>query len=126
MPKVIFTPNAPAPIGPYSQAIVSGQTLFISGQICLHPVSNELMNADLETETFQVMNNLKAILIEAGIEFNQVIKSSIFLKDMNDFAQVNTIYASFFDGYYPARETVEVSCLPRNVRVEISMIAELK
>jgi 2-iminobutanoate/2-iminopropanoate deaminase len=84
------------------------------------------MNADLETETFQVMNNLKSILKEAGIDFNQVIKSSIFLKDMNDFAQVNTIYASFFDGYYPARETVEVSCLPRNVRVEISMIAELK
>ena len=126
MPKVIFTPNAPAPIGPYSQAIVSGQTLFISGQICLHPISNELMNADLETETFQVMNNLNAILTEAGIDFNQVIKSSIFLKDMNDFAQVNTIYASFFDGCYPARETVEVSYLPRNVRVEISMIAELK
>ncbi len=120
---VIRTDNAPAPIGPYNQAILAGDTLYISGQICLDPKTNELKNTDIKEETQQVMQNLRAILLAAGTGFNNVIKTTIFLTDMNQFAAVNEVYNSFFDGDYPARETVQVGALPKFVNVEISMIA---
>ncbi len=123
MKKIIQTKNAPAPIGPYSQAVLSGDTLYISGQIALQPTNGELILKDIESETMQVMKNLEAILVEAGMGFNHVVKSSIFLLDMNNFTKVNAIYGSYFSADYPARETVQVSCLPKNVNVEISMIA---
>ena len=124
MKKSINTSKAPAPIGPYSQAILSGNTLYISGQICINPANGELANADIGTETRQVMENLRAILIKAGMDFEQVVKTSIFIKDMNQFAQINEVYAAYFsNGTPPARETVEVSNLPKFVNVEISMIA---
>lgn len=125
MLKVINTPNAPAPIGPYNQAILSGNMLFISGQIALIPGTSDLANADISTETHQVMKNLKAILEAASANFNQVAKTTIFLTDMSLFAAVNEVYGSYFDGHYPARETVAVKGLPKNVNVEISMIASL-
>ncbi len=125
MKKEILTSNAPAPIGPYSQAILAGNMLFISGQIALNPETSELNNSDIDTETRQVMSNLQAILSEAGTDFNAAIKTTIFLKRMNDFARVNEIYGSYFSGPAPARETVEVSRLPKDVNVEISMIAFL-
>ncbi len=120
---VIRTDNAPAPIGPYSQAILADDTLYISGQICIDPKTNELKNTDIKEETQQVMQNLRAILLAAGTGFNNVIKTTIFLTDMNQFAAVNEVYNSFFDGDYPARETVQVGALPKFVNVEISMIA---
>ncbi len=120
---VIRTDNAPAPIGPYNQAILADDTLYISGQICIDPKTNELKNADIKEETLQVMQNLRAILLAAGTGFNNVIKTTIFLTDMNQFAAVNEVYNSFFDGDYPARETVQVGALPKFVNVEISMIA---
>ncbi|HRO69992.1 MAG TPA: RidA family protein [Chitinophagaceae bacterium] len=120
---VIRTDNAPAPIGPYNQAILAGDTLYISGQICLDPKTNELKNIDIKEETQQVMQNLRAILLAAGTGFNNVVKTTIFLTDMNQFAAVNEVYNSFFDGDYPARETVQVGALPKFVNVEISMIA---
>lgn len=123
--KVINTPNAPAPIGPYNQAILSGNMLFISGQIALIPGTSDLANADIGTETHQVMKNLKAILEAASANFNQVAKTTIFLTDMSLFAAVNEVYGSYFDGHYPARETVAVKGLPKNVNVEISMIASV-
>ena len=122
---IIKTDKAPAPIGPYNQAIVSGGVLYISGQICIDPASGELNNKDLATETNQVMNNLKAILEEAGTDFSKVIKTTIFLTDMKRFAEVNEIYGSFFTDNYPARETVQVSALPKFVNVEISMIVSM-
>ena len=121
--KVINTPKAPAPIGPYNQAIVSNNVLYISGQIALNAGTNELISNDISTETHQVMRNLQAILEEAGINFNHVIKSTIFLSDMSLFAAVNQVYGSYFAGDYPARETIAVKGLPRGVKVEISMIA---
>lgn len=123
MKKIINTPNAPAPIGPYNQAVMTGDMLFISGQVALVPGTGELANADLTQETNQVMKNLKAILTEAGMEFSNVVKTTIFLSDMSLFAAVNEIYGSYFNTDYPARETVAVKGLPKNVNVEISMIA---
>jgi len=123
MKKIINTPNAPAPIGPYSQAVMTGDMLFISGQVALIPGSGELANADLTEETNQVMKNLQAILTEAGMDFSNVIKTTIFLSDMLLFAVVNEIYSSYFTSDFPARETVAVKGLPKNVNVEISMIA---
>ena len=123
MKKIINTQNAPAPIGPYNQAVLSGDMLFISGQIALIPGTSELADADIAAEANQVMNNLKAILTEAGMDFSHVVKTTIFLSDMSLFAQVNEIYGSFFASDFPARETVAVKGLPKNVNVEISMIA---
>ena len=121
--KIIQTGNAPAPIGPYNQAIRTGNMLFISGQICIDPASGELKKKDLQEETHQVMHNLKAILREAGMQFSNVVKTTIYLTDMNRFADINEIYGKYFDGNFPARETVQVSALPRFVNVEISIIA---
>lgn len=121
--KIINTANAPAPIGPYNQAIFAGDTLFISGQVCIDPATNQLKNKDLQEETHQVMHNLKAILQEAGLSFNHVVKTTIFLTDMNRFSEVNEIYGKYFERDFPARETVQVSALPKFVNVEISMIA---
>lgn len=114
MPKTIInTTKAPAPIGPYNQAILKGDELFISGQVCIDPVTGQLNNKDIATETRQVMLNLQAILDAAGMNFSHVIKTTIFLTDMNQFAQVNEVYGSFFVADFPARETVQVSALPQ-------------
>jgi 2-iminobutanoate/2-iminopropanoate deaminase len=121
--QIITTAAAPAPIGPYNQAVKTGNMVFISGQICIDPSSGELKNKDLREETHQVMHNLKAILQEAGMDFSNVAKTTIFLTDMNRFAEVNEVYGKYFDGNFPARETVQVSALPKFVNVEISMIA---
>ncbi len=121
--KIIRTNNAPDPIGPYNQAIFSGDTLYISGQICLDPTSGQLNNRDIQEETHQVMQNLKNILLEAGLHFSNVVKTTIFLTDMNQFGEVNEIYGKYFTDEFPARETVQVSALPKFVNVEISMIA---
>ena len=124
MKKIINTQNAPAPIGPYNQAVLSENTLYISGQIPMDSKTGELISGDIKKETMQCMQNLKAILEEAGMSFENVVKSSIFLKDMNQFSMVNEAYGSFFDTERaPARETVEVANLPKFVSVEISMIA---
>ncbi|NHN26835.1 RidA family protein [Flavobacterium jejuense] len=124
MKKIIFTDKAPAPIGPYNQAVLVGNTLYTSGQIAIDPANGELVLTDIETETKQVMENMKAVLEAAGMIFEDVIKSSIFISDMNDFAKINKVYGSYFDEKNaPARETVQVACLPKNVNVEISMIA---
>src|SRR6188474_26816 len=121
--QVINTNNAPAPIGPYNQAIKAGTFLFISGQVALKPGTSELANADIMEETHQVMQNLKSILAEAGMTFNNVVKTTIFLSDMDLFSEVNDIYAKYFEGNFPARETVAVKGLPKKANVEISMIA---
>ena len=121
--KIINTKNAPAPIGPYNQAIIVDNTIYISGQVCIDPATGNLKNKDLNEETHQVMQNLKSILQEAGMNFSNVVKSTIFLTDMNRFSEVNEIYGKYFDGDFPARETVQVSALPKLVNVEISMIA---
>ena len=123
MKKIITSKNAPAPIGPYSHGVLHGNTLFVSGQVGKHPVTGKLMLDDIKTETGRVMENLKAILAEAGMEFSNVCKTTIFLKDMNDFASVNEVYGSYFKSDPPARETVQVSRLPLDVNVEISVIA---
>ncbi len=120
---VIKTTGAPAPIGPYNQAILAGNMLYISGQIALDARTGELDNADVSAETNRVMHNLQAILTECGMTFDHVVKTTIFLTDMNLFAGVNEIYAGYFSGIFPARETVAVKGLPKNVNVEISMIA---
>lgn len=126
MKKIIFTENAPAPIGPYNQAILTGNTLYTSGQIAINPATGELVTANIEVETAQVMENMKAVLTAAGMTFENVIKTSIFIMDMNDFGKINTVYGSYFnEKTAPARETVQVACLPKNVNVEISMIAML-
>jgi 2-iminobutanoate/2-iminopropanoate deaminase len=121
--KVINTKNAPAPIGPYNQAIVTNGTMYISGQICIDPQTGALKNRDIQDETHQVMQNLKSILAEAGMSFNNVVKTTIFITDMNQFSEINEIYGKYFSGDFPARETVQVSALPKFVNVEISMIA---
>jgi 2-iminobutanoate/2-iminopropanoate deaminase len=121
--KIINTSNAPAPIGPYNQAILANNILYISGQVCIDPVDGNLKNKDLQEETHQVMHNLKAILQEAQMNFNNVVKTTIFLTDMNRFSEVNEIYGQYFEADFPARETVQVSALPKFVNVEISMIA---
>ena len=120
---IIKTAEAPAPIGPYSQAILSGSFLFISGQVALKPGTNELADKDIIEETHQVMNNLKAILTEARMDFSNVVKTTIFLSDMELFGKVNEVYGKYFESDFPARETVAVKGLPKNVNVEISMIA---
>ncbi len=121
--KIIRTDNAPAPIGPYNQAVQFGNLLFISGQIALDPKTGNLLQGDIKTETTQVMKNLEAILQQAGMDFTNIIKTSIFLMDMGQFAQVNEVYGSYFGEMAPARETVQVSGLPKGVNVEISMVA---
>jgi len=123
MKTVINTTNAPAPIGPYSQAIHAGGLVFVSGQIPINPSTGELVLDDIKTETKQVMENIKAILTEAGIDFSNIVKTSIFLIDMQNFAQVNEVYGTYFKGQFPARETLQVSGLPKGVNVEISVTA---
>jgi 2-iminobutanoate/2-iminopropanoate deaminase len=128
--EIVNTPDAPAPIGPYNQAVMIDNMLFISGQICLDPLTGILKNKDIQEETHQVMHNLKAILHRAGMDFGHVVKTTIYLTDMNRFAEVNEVYGKYFseNSYnhspvFPARETVQVSALPKFVNVEISMIA---
>ncbi len=123
MKKVINTTNAPAPIGPYSQAITAGGFVFVSGQIPIDPSTGELISENVKAETKQVMENIKAILSEAGLGFNHIVKTSIFLTDMQSFAQVNEVYGTYFTDQFPARETIQVAALPKNVNVEISVIA---
>ncbi len=124
--KIINTSKAPYPIGPYNQAIKAGNMLFISGQVALKPGTSDLANADIIEETHQVMKNLKAVLSEAKMDFSDVVKTTIFLSDMELFVQVNEIYGKYFEGDFPARETVAVKGLPKNANVEISMIAVSK
>ena len=124
MKKVIFTTNAPAPIGPYNQAILVGKTLYTSGQIAINPGTGFLVLDNIEAETKQVMENLQAVLEAADMTFNDVVKTSIFIMNMNDFTKINSVYGSYFDEKTaPARETVQVACLPKNVNIEITMIA---
>ena len=124
MKKIIFTEKAPAPIGPYNQAVLVGNTLYTSGQIAINPVTNELVLDTIEEETKVVMENLKAVLEAAEMTFENVIKVSIFISDMGNFAKINAVYGSYFnEATAPARETVQVACLPKNVNVEISAIA---
>jgi len=126
MKQIIFTENAPAPIGPYSQAVlINERTLYTSGQIALDPKTGELITSSIEVETKQVMENMKAVLEAAGMTFENVVKTTIFISDMNDFAKINGVYGAYFnEKTAPARETVQVACLPKNVNVEVSMIAE--
>ena len=124
MKKIITTVKAPAPIGPYNQAVLSGNTLYTSGQIAFNPETGELVLDDIKTETKQVMKNLKAVLDAAEMSFENVVKASIFISDMNNFSEINDVYGSYFnDANAPARETVQVARLPKDVNVEISMIA---
>ncbi|WP_299522411.1 Rid family detoxifying hydrolase [Winogradskyella sp.] len=124
MKQIINTPNAPAPIGPYNQAVLIGNTLYTSGQIALHPETMELVMDSIEAETKQVMENLKAVLAATDMTFEHVVKTSIFISDMHNFAKINAVYGEYFDeATAPARETVEVANLPKFVNVEISMIA---
>lgn len=124
MKKIINTPNAPVPIGPYNQAVMAGNTLYISGQIAIHPTSKQLVTSSISEETKQVMKNLKAVLQEANMTFENVVKSSIFLSNLDQFDDVNAVYKSYFnEATAPARECVEVSRLPKTVNVEISMVA---
>ncbi len=123
MKKIISTPNAPKAIGPYSQAILVANTLYCSGQIAINPENGELITSDIIAETKQVMQNLEAILEEAEMTFKNVVKCSIFIKNMLQYTEINQVYANYFDRDFPARETVEVSILPKNVNVEISLIA---
>lgn len=124
MKKIIQTNDAPAPIGPYNQAVLSGNTLYISGQIAINPVDGKLVMSTIQEETEQVMRNLKAVLTAAEMNFENVVKSSIFINDMNNFTEINSIYSKYFkEETAPARETVEVANLPKFVNVEISMIA---
>ncbi len=121
--QIIETANAPAPIGPYNQAIQAGNTLYVSGQIPIDPTTGELVSGSLEDEAHQVLKNVGAVLEAAGYRFADVVKTSIFLRDMNDFAAVNAVYGTYFTEAEPARETVAVAGLPKNVNVEISVIA---
>jgi 2-iminobutanoate/2-iminopropanoate deaminase len=123
---IINTAKAPAPIGPYSQAVKAGGFLFLSGQVALIPETSELNTSSITEETAQVMQNLKAVLEEAGLGFNNVVKTTIFLKEMSSFAAVNEEYGKYFDKDFPARETVAVKTLPKDVNVEISMIAAVE
>jgi 2-iminobutanoate/2-iminopropanoate deaminase len=123
MKKVINTKDAPAPIGPYSQAIVAGGFLFASGQVAINPENNEINLSSIQEETHQVMRNISAVLLEANYTFNDIIKTTIFLSDMDLFAQVNEVYGSYFTADFPARETVAVKGLPKGVNVEISVTA---
>ena len=120
---IINSTNAPSPIGPYSQAVLANGVLYVSGQVAIDPATGNLVQDDIETETHQVMKNLQAILQEAGLDFTQVAKCTIFVKDLNNFARINAVYGSYFTQSPPAREPVEVSRLPKDVNVEISCIA---
>ena len=120
---IIKTKLAPDPIGPYNQAVLAGDMLYISGQICIDPATGELKKKDIQEETHQVMHNLKAILTEAGMDFSNVVKTSIFIMDMHQFVAINEVDGEYFESDFPARETVQVSALPKFVNVEISMIA---
>ena len=125
MKKIINTTNAPAPVGPYNQAILIDDTLYVSGQIALDPVSMKMIEGSIEEEAKKVMQNIKAILEEVDFSFENIIKTTIFITDMNNFSRVNTIYGGYFDNKTaPARETVEVSALPKNAKIEISVIAK--
>jgi 2-iminobutanoate/2-iminopropanoate deaminase len=121
--QIINTPTAPAPIGPYNQAILAGDMLFISGQICIDPGTGKLKNQDIQEETHQVMHNLRSILTASDMGFHNVVKTTIFITDMNRFSEINEVYGKYFADIFPARETVQVSALPKFVNVEISMIA---
>lgn len=124
MKKIIFTDKAPAPIGPYNQAIMVGNTLYTSGQIAIDPATGELVLDSIEQETKQVMENMKVVLEAADMTFENVIKTTIFIMNMGDFAKINAVYGTYFDEKTaPARETVQVACLPKNVNIEISMLA---
>lgn len=123
MKKIVSIPNAPAPIGPYSQAVVKGNSLFVSGQIPIDPKTGELQLDSISEATTQVMENIKSLVITAGFKMSDVVKCSIFLKSMDDFAEVNEVYARYFQEQPPARETVAVAQLPLDVPVEISCIA---
>jgi len=126
MKEIINTPNAPAPVGPYNQSVKVGNLLFVSGQIGLIPSTGVLVQGTIEEETQQVMKNLSAVLMEAGMDFSNVAKASVFVKDMNDYSKINGVYAQYFDeATAPARELVEVANLPKFVNVEISVIAAL-
>lgn len=126
MKKIIYTDKAPAPIGPYNQAVLSGNTLYTSGQIALNPATMELVTETIEIETKQVMENMKAVLEAAGMTFENVVKTTIFIMNMGDFTKINSVYETYFDEKNaPARETVQVACLPKNVNIEVSMIAVL-
>jgi 2-iminobutanoate/2-iminopropanoate deaminase len=126
MTKIINTKKAPAPIGPYNQSVRTGNLLFVSGQVPFIAETMELVVESVEAETHQVMKNIQAILSKAGMDFKNIVKVSIFCKDLNDFARINEVYGSYFSGDYPARECVEVSRLPKDVSVEISVIAEFQ
>lgn len=121
--KIIKTENAPAPIGPYNQAIEHNGTVYLSGQVAIDPTTGKMDNADLQTETHRVMKNMGAVLKAAGMDYSNVVKCTIFILDMSRFGEVNEVYGSYFDKNFPARETVEVSALPAGARVEISAIA---
>jgi 2-iminobutanoate/2-iminopropanoate deaminase len=124
MKKIIFTEKAPAPIGPYNQAVLVGNTLYTSGQIAINPATNELVLDNIEDETKLVMENLKAVIEAAEMTFENVVKTTIFISDMGNFANINAVYGSYFnEATAPARETVQVACLPKNVNVEISAVA---
>jgi 2-iminobutanoate/2-iminopropanoate deaminase len=123
MKKIINTTDAPAPIGPYSQAVLANGFLYVSGQIPINPATGELTMDSIKAETEQVMRNLNAVLLEAGFEFSNILKTTIFLSDMSLFAEVNEVYGSYFESDFPARETVAVKGLPKGVNVEISVIA---
>lgn len=123
MKNIIYTNTAPEPIGPYSQAVRAGNMLFVSGQVAINPANNEVIAGTVVDEARQVMKNINALLTEADYSFADIVKTTIFLRDMNDFAAVNEVYGSYFDSNFPARETVAVSGLPKNVNVEISVTA---
>jgi 2-iminobutanoate/2-iminopropanoate deaminase len=125
MKKIINTNNAPKPIGPYNQAVIFNGMMFVSGQIAIDPLSNELVISDIKKETACVLKNIQAILEEAGCSFKNVLKSSVFVKSMDDFAAINEVYSQFFTEEHPARELVQVAALPKNVNVEISVIVAL-
>jgi 2-iminobutanoate/2-iminopropanoate deaminase len=125
MKKIINTPDAPAAIGPYSQAILNNGTLYVSGQLPINPKTGEMAQNDIIANTKQVMDNIAAILKTAGLDFSNVVKTSIFLADMNDFAKVNEVYGSYFSADFPARETIQVARLPKDAKIEISVIATL-
>ncbi len=122
--EIINTTNAPKPIGPYSQAVMAGDMLFVSGQIAINPETNAMVTDNIESETKQVMANIHGILAASGMDFVNIVKTTIFVKDLNNFAKINEVYGSYFTADFPARETVEVSRLPKDVHVEISVIAK--
>ncbi len=123
MKTIINSPNAPAPIGPYSQAVLNGNTLYVSGAIALDQISGVMIQSDIETETHQVMKNIGAILKAANMNYSSIVKTTIFVTDLGNFTKINTVYGSYFPADFPARETVQVSALPKGANVEISVIA---